>query len=690
MKKKFNLRGIASTGWLWVALLCCFALPVEAQQADYSECNELYKKGEYVDAVRCYNAIIEKNPKDVYALWCRAYVYLTLEQDKYALQDISEAIKLHDKKKSKNVPKDALFLFRAKMYERSEEYDEALKDYAAALKVNSKSKDVFYERAGLYYTLEKYKDSDDDWNQVLNIDKENSGAKVGLARNMIAREELDNAIKELDKLEKKDYRYPQIYKFRGQAYSKKGDYRKAIDDAVNYIYYDDWESDYVALPLRIYAEKNYTYALAKVSEQVQKATDNKISWLALRAVIYEKQERYSDALADYNAIEGLLSSPNPALFEDRGTCYSQLGEYDKAIADFDEGLKLKESISLYLAKAEAERLKGDYKTAIRDFTKAIELDPMNNYAYYKRGWTKEFDNDFQGALKDYTTSIEIDNEYAYVYMNRGRLYQKELDKPELAKQDFEKVLELDTIIERSGNCRQYALMHLKRNVEAIAYLDSILTKYPSSGNYYDGACLYSLMNRANDAINHLRTAFEKGYRDFIHLEHDTDVDNIRNNPDFIKLLSEWKNKVKETSLNVNTSATEQSKTKKYVVKSKELRSGVYEIPCSVNDLPLKFIFDTGASAITISALDAAFMLKNNHLNEYDFRDRQYYRTASGELVEGTKVRLRKIKIGELELNNIEASVVHKQNAPLLFGQSALGKFVKITIDNKRSEITFEK
>jgi hypothetical protein len=67
-----------------------------------------------------------------------------------------------------------------------------------------------------------------------------------------------------------------------------------------------------------------------------------------------------------------------------------------------------------------------------------------------------------------------------------------------------------------------------------------------------------------------------------------------------------------------------------------------------------------------------------------------YRTASGELVEGTKMRLRKIKIGEHELNNIEASVVHKQNAPLLFGQSALGKFVKITIDNKRSKITFEK
>jgi aspartyl protease family protein len=63
--------------------------------------------------------------------------------------------------------------------------------------------------------------------------------------------------------------------------------------------------------------------------------------------------------------------------------------------------------------------------------------------------------------------------------------------------------------------------------------------------------------------------------------------------------------------------------------------------------------------------------------------------ASGDIIERTKVRLCKIKIGELGLNNIEASVVHKQNAPLLFGKSALGKFVNITIDNANNEIIFE-
>ena len=40
--------------------------------------------------------------------------------------------------------------------------------------------------------------------------------------------------------------------------------------------------------------------------------------------------------------------------------------------------------------------------------------------------------------------------------------------------------------------------------------------------------------------------------------------------------------------------------------------GVYTVPCKVNGLPLKFIFDTGASDVSISLTEAIFMLKNGY------------------------------------------------------------------------------
>jgi tetratricopeptide (TPR) repeat protein len=270
-----------------------------------------------------------------------------------------------------------------------------------------------------------------------------------------------------------------------------------------------------------------------------KDTENKSDWLDLRAELYTDHELYKEAIADYNAIEKLLPSPSLYLYKVRGICYNETGEYDKAIAEYDKGLELQENKSLYLYKADAERLKGDYESSIADYTKVIELDPMNDFAYYRRGWVKEFKKDYQGALRDYTTAIEIDRDYVYTYVARGRLYQKVLNQPELAKKDFLSVLALENEIHKSGNSRQYALFHLGRTDEAIARQDSILNKYPNAGNYYDATCLYSLMNRPSKAIEYLRIAFEKGYRDFIHIDKDTDLENIKKTPEFIELIKEW-------------------------------------------------------------------------------------------------------------------------------------------------------
>jgi clan AA aspartic protease (TIGR02281 family) len=109
-------------------------------------------------------------------------------------------------------------------------------------------------------------------------------------------------------------------------------------------------------------------------------------------------------------------------------------------------------------------------------------------------------------------------------------------------------------------------------------------------------------------------------------------------------------------------------------------NGVYTMPCEVNGLRLKFIFDTGAGDVSISLTEANFMLKNDYLSKDDLKDSEYYQTANGELVEGTIIILREIKIGNRILNDVKASVVHTQNAPLLLGQSALSKIGKFSFD----------
>ncbi|MDX2000894.1 MAG: retropepsin-like aspartic protease [Chitinophagales bacterium] len=146
--------------------------------------------------------------------------------------------------------------------------------------------------------------------------------------------------------------------------------------------------------------------------------------------------------------------------------------------------------------------------------------------------------------------------------------------------------------------------------------------------------------------------------------------------------------------NHNTATTEGvietvgGSSKKTVVKIKKV-DGIYQIPVLVNGVKMFFIFDTGASVISISETEATFLYKQGNLTAEDIKGTAEYYDANGDISEGTIIVLKTVQIGDRILRNINASVVHNQIAPLLFGQSALEKFGKISIDNNREEITFE-
>lgn len=123
-----------------------------------------------------------------------------------------------------------------------------------------------------------------------------------------------------------------------------------------------------------------------------------------------------------------------------------------------------------------------------------------------------------------------------------------------------------------------------------------------------------------------------------------------------------------------------------VIQMKEV-GGILTIPCTVNGVELTFIFDTGASKVSISLTEAIFMYKNGHLADEDILGKEYYVIANGELAEGTEIILRTVEIGNRKLTNVRASVIHKLDAPLLFGQSALNKLGKISIDYESNTLT---
>lgn len=128
-------------------------------------------------------------------------------------------------------------------------------------------------------------------------------------------------------------------------------------------------------------------------------------------------------------------------------------------------------------------------------------------------------------------------------------------------------------------------------------------------------------------------------------------------------------------------------TRNKVIRMRKMAGNTYFISCKVNGLPLDFIFDTGASSVTLSRKQAVFMLKNGYLSKSDIVGSSAYQTASGDIAIGTVIKLKKIEINGLVLNNVEASIINSDSAPLLLGQSALSRLGKIQIDYNNSTLT---
>lgn len=120
--------------------------------------------------------------------------------------------------------------------------------------------------------------------------------------------------------------------------------------------------------------------------------------------------------------------------------------------------------------------------------------------------------------------------------------------------------------------------------------------------------------------------------------------------------------------------------------------GVYKIPCEVNGLKVKMVFDTGAAAVSMSSSFAEMLLDNNYISVTDFTGKAKSMTADGRIIDHTELMIHTLKIGDITVNDVMAIVIDSQDTPLLLGQTAIQKLGVISINGdklyikKQSEI----
>lgn len=640
-------------------------------------------------ALDLVSEFLKENPKNADGLLLRARLYRRKEEFGKALSDVNMAIKSHDKKYE--VDLSVLYWWKATIYSEMDKDEDALAEYAKAYKQARKEKsdnlqDISFDYAQALFHKKDYDGADKVYQAMIKADESDAAAMVGLARNLIHREKYAEAIEQLEAARKLSEDYSSVHKFLAQAYDKKGDEKKAIDAAITYLEKDE---DFPVSAVVDIFMKRPTYAEAEIKAKMVNASDYKPQFMLIE--LYRAQHNNLALVGEWTSVLQNYGDDED-LYRYRADAYEELGFWDLAESDLNKSISISPNYIAYCDLAYVARNTGRMKEAIHNYTKAIELKPSTAYAIYSRGWCKEMEGDDEGAMADYQMAIEVDEDYLYTFLMRGEQYLKLGDK-ENAEKDFNHLLEHDTEAE-DGSARHYALHFLGRDDEAIAWADSIIVADPlDAGNWYDKACLLSRMNKKEDAISALRKTFELGFRRIKHLELDDDMDNIREMPEFKAIVDEYTAKLKVEEKEFKASLKEKGDTDTDngtivagEIQMKKQFGGTYEVPCSINGLALNMVFDTGASDITISSVEANFMLKNGYLSDKDIKGKKQYLNASGEIKEGTVITIREVKLGDSVLKNVDASVVHNQKAPLLFGESGLSRFGKFTVDNSTSKL----
>lgn len=538
MKKTFLIVAI---------LLLCGSNMATAQITQDSNYNlrlavELCQNNDFQEAMVYLKMQLEETPKNADVYYLRAYIYNAQRKFDIALADINDGIKYY--KKGGLLTSYAFYKLRAWIYSALGRNDDAINDYEIAIKnVKKENPDAIYEilqdRANGYYNMGEYDKSDGDYKLILKHDENNYIAMLGLTRNMMARKDYSAAINIANRCARYYPEIDGIYYFRMQLYDEMGQRDKAIDDAVKYIEYANQPDEQLYETI---FRKHIVYARAKIYEQINK-TGGDIKWRLLRVRLHELIYDYTSAIKEYNAMESDYGA-DEQIYLRRSKCYNKIGDIDKAAADITQYIEMRGGNDFYgiATRADYYREAGMYKEAIADFTRGIELQPMIAFCYYKRGWSYELSGNDDKAMMDYDAGIDIEKDSYYTYLMRGELFLKRGDIAK-AKTDFETVLQLDTIAKAGITCRQYALHFLGRDEEALEWMDKIIADSPTNnGVYYDQACLFGRMNRLQESVAALRKAFEFGYRSFAHIEHDDDMDPIRELPEFKALIEEYKSK----------------------------------------------------------------------------------------------------------------------------------------------------
>jgi tetratricopeptide (TPR) repeat protein len=172
--------------------------------------------------------------------------------------------------------------------------------------------------------------------------------------------------------------------------------------------------------------------------------------------------------------------PDPVASMQRGKAHAERGEFELALADYSEALRINAELpDVYTWRAAAQLELGEYEEAIADATAALELNPSDFSAHHTRAVASLRKGDWEQAGADCATALRLAPRFADAFRTRGdvSLQQHRYDQ---AAADYAQAIQLKPADARARFQRTEVNARLGKLDQAIKESSEVIRRDPKN------------------------------------------------------------------------------------------------------------------------------------------------------------------------------------------------------------------
>ncbi|MCD4793285.1 MAG: tetratricopeptide repeat protein [Bacteroidales bacterium] len=222
----------------------------------------------------------------------------------------------------------------------------------------------------------------------------------------------------------------------------------------------------------------------------------------------------------YNKIDEVVNNldkkeqPNIYLSEslktfNNGIKFFELKEYKKAIENFKKTIEINpnDSVTFYNIGVAYDKLK-EYKKAVNNYKKAIEINPNDDNIFYNIGGVYDELKEYKKAIECYKNAIKINPKHNLAYNNIGSIYG-ELKEYKKAIENFKKAIEINPNDENAFYNIGVVYDELKEYKKAIESYKKAIEINPKHLFVYNNmGIIYTNLTEFHKAIESFKKAIE--------------------------------------------------------------------------------------------------------------------------------------------------------------------------------------